>query len=104
MRFFSFFFLVAGILTLVGDTTRSVFEGRPLLLALDDFLIDFVPHWLVSFRGWVSGTFTEIVWQGVENSFLILPGSPLFLGLALILFFFGQRRAPRKQVRSRMRR
>lgn len=104
MRLFSLLFLIAGIFTLVGDTTRSVFEGRPLLLSLDDFLIDFAPQWLISLRSLISTYFTEIVWQGVESSFLILPGTPLFLGLALILFFFGQKRPPRKQVRSNMRR
>lgn len=104
MRFFSLLFLIAGIFTLMGDTTRSVFDGRPLLLALDDFLIDFAPHWLMGMRDWVTGNFTETVWKGVENSFLILPGTPLFLGLALILYFFGQKRPPRKQVRSTMRR
>lgn len=92
--------LLIGIATLIGDTTRSVFEGRPLLLSFGDFLAVNLPDTLFALKAWFDATLPENAWIAFEQSILNLPGTPLFLGIATLLFFLGSQKAPRKTLRS----
>lgn len=92
--------LIFGIATLVGDTTRSVFEGRILFLSFGDFLAVNFPAALFDLKAWFDTHLPANGWFAFEQSFLNLPGTPLFLGLAIMLYFLGSQKPPRKTLRS----
>jgi len=92
--------LIIGIITLIADTTRSVFEGRALFLSFGDFLAVNLPNMLFALKAWFDAFLPANGWFAFEQSILNLPGTPLFLGLATMLYFLGSQKPPRKTLRS----